>query len=157
MTQPTIVPVGFANTATDYLKVKADKSGNAIMNRTTVSVPTGTTTTTTIGLVPFTSGCLIGLNSSAFASDALGTSVTLSFGVAYATVGDGTDAPTLFSGALTGAAAGGELDLVPSVTNLPYVTTGNGWIIATVGGATTTTTGNIQGQVVLDYFTGGIQ
>lgn len=152
MTSPSIVPTTYQNNATDYLNTKVDKGGRAFFQDEQVSVPSGTTTTTIVGLIPFNAGCKIGVTSSSFFCAALSTSVTLDIGVIYSDNVANTNNQTLFVSASTAAAAGGAIPLVPTATNVPYITTGDGWIVATIGGATTGTTGIIYIQALLDYF-----
>lgn len=151
MTLPTIVPLEYAATATDFLKVKSDRSGAARVYSESVSVPTGTTTTTIVGLIPFNKGLRIDEKSIGAFSGALGTSVTVSIGVVYNDNVANTNNATLYASALTAAAAGGELVMVASAANLGYVTTGDGWVVATIGGATTGTTNPLTIQCVGSY------
>lgn len=157
MTLPSIVPAGFLGTNKDFLKVKVDRSGAAFVNRGQVSVPSGTTTTTIVGLIPFMAGMTLVTGATDLFCEALGTSVTVSIGVVYDDNVANTNVQTLFTNASTAAAAGGVVPITESATNLPYVTTGNGWVVATIGGATTGSTGTIYIQALLDYFNGGIQ
>lgn len=151
MTLPTIVPLKWTGTTTDFLKTKVDRQGVERAQRTTVSVPSGTTTTTLVGLVPFNAGWApTGFR---LYCDALSTSVTASVGVVYNDSTNNTNNATLFVNASTAAAAGGELVYVASATSVDYVTTGDGWLVVTIGGATTGTTGNVQGTV-FGYYDG---
>lgn len=151
MTTPSIIPASFQGNATDYLKTKVERDGSARLQAQTTSVPTGTTTTTIVGLIPFNAGCRILPDGISAAVDALGTSVTMSLGVVYDDNVGNTNNATLFTSASTAAAAGGTLAVVNSATNIPYVTTGNGWLVATIGGATTGTTGNVYIQIAAAY------
>jgi len=157
MTLPTNVPTGFAGTSKDFLKAKVDRSGAAFVNRGQISVPSGTVVTTTFGLIPFQAGMTLVTGATDMFSEALGTSVTVSLGVVYDDNVANTNNQTLFVSASTAAAAGGPVPLVESATNLPYVTTGNGWIVATINGATTGSTGILYIQALCDYFNGGVQ
>lgn len=151
MTTPTILPTQYTGTYKDFLHTKVDKQGVVRCQSTQVSVPTGTTTTTIVGLAPFNAGDRLLVDGSAFACDALGSGVTISLGVVYDDNVNNTNNATLFASALTAAAAGGALAVTNSTANIPYVTTGNGWIAATIGGATTGTTNSIFSQVVTCY------
>lgn len=157
MTLPSIVPTGFAGTSKDFLKVKVDRAGTAFVNRGQVSVPSGTVVTTIVGLIPFQAGMTLVTGATDLFVEALGTSVTLSLGVVYDDNVTNTNNQTLWVNASTVAAAGGVVPIVESATNIPYVTTGNGWIVATINGATTGSTGSVYIQALLDYFNGGIQ
>lgn len=151
MTLPTIVPVEYDGSTNDFLKTKSDKSGAARTYGVSVSVPSGTTTTTIVGLIPFNKGLRIDEKSIGAFSGALGTSVTVSIGVVYNDNTNNTNNATLYASALTAAAAGGELVMVASAANLSYVTTADGWLVATIGGATTGSTGAITLQCVGSY------
>lgn len=157
MTLPSAVPTGFANTSKDFLKTKVDRSGAAFVNRGQISVPSGTVVTTTFGLVPFNAGATIVTGATDLFCEALGTSVTISIGVIYNDNVSFANNQTLFTNASTAAAAGGVVPITESATNLPYVTLGDGWIVATINGATTASTGTVYIQALMDYFNGGLQ
>jgi len=157
MTTPTFLPPGFLGNYRDYLKVKVTKDGAAFVNRGQVSIPAATAVATIAGIVPFNAGMTLVTGATDIVVDALGTGVTLSIGVVYDDNVANTNLPNLFVNASTVAAAGGPVPITESAANLPYVTTGNGWIAATINGAATGTTGNINMQALLDYFSGGIQ
>lgn len=151
MTTPSIIPTIYQGTTKDYLHTKVDRQGVVRCQSTSVSVPTGTTTTTIVGLAPFNAGDRILVDGSAVACGALGTSVTVDLGVVYDDNVTFTNNQTLFASGLTAAAAGGVLVITNSVTNIPYVTLGNGWVVATIGGATTGTTNSIFAQIASCY------
>ena len=153
MTTPSILPVGYAGTSTDYLKTKVDHSGADRSSFGVVSVPTGTTTTTIVGLVPFNKGAR--LTDSYLYSAALGASVTLDLGYVYNDSVANTNKSNAFVAASTTAAAGGSI-----IANTPdvatWTATGDGWIVAVVGGATTGSTGNLSYRTSLNYDVGGL-
>jgi hypothetical protein len=149
MTTPSIVPTKWNGTSTDFLKTKVDRSGASRAQRTTVSVPSGTTVNTIVGLVPFNKGEQI--TGFRLYCDALGTSVTANVGVVYDDNTNNTNNQTLFLSGSTNPAAGGELTFTTSAANSVYVTTDSGWLVATITGATTGSTGNIQGTVFAVY------
>lgn len=151
MTTPSIVPTQFQANSTDYLHTKVDRQGVVRLQRTAVSVPSGTTTTTIVGLAPFNAGECFVVDGMNIAIGALGTSVTVDIGVIYDDNTNNTNNQTLFVSASTTAAAGGNIAITGTATNLAYVTTANGWLVATIGGATTGTTGSITAQVVQAY------
>ena len=140
MTLPTIVPTGFAGDATDFLKVKADKSGAVRRVSGAVSVPASTATDTIIGLFPFNSGMsLTSLGYGVYSADLdSSTNVTLDWGVAYQSTAEGTDNLTLITAASTAPQSGGYV-APTTATWQDYVTTGNGWVVVQVNAATTTT------------------
>ena len=145
MTLPTIVPLKWTGATTDFLKTKVDRQGVERAQRTTVSVPSGTTTTTLVGLVPFNANFAI--TGFKLWCQALGTGVTASLGVVYNDNINNTNNATLYLSASTAAAAGGELAFTASDTNVDYVTTADGWIVVTIGGATTGSTNSIHGTI----------
>lgn len=151
MTAPTIVPTGYQGDYRDYLNVKADKSGAARLSSGSVSVPAATATDTVIGLVPFQAGArfVIGGYSIHCADLDTSTNVTLDVGVAYENTTAGTDALTTYVAASTVPQAGGFVTPT-AVGGLTYVTTGNGWLVAQVNAATTTT-GSITWNIPLVY------
>ena len=151
MTTPNIVPIEYNATSTDYLTVKTDRSGAARVYSVQVSVPSGTVSGQIVGLVAFNKGFRIDEKSIGAFAGALGTSVTASLGVIYDDNTNNTNNQTLYASALTAAAAGGELAATASAANLSYVTTANGWVVLTTGGATTGSTGNINFQCIGSY------
>lgn len=157
MTLPSIVPTGFAATSKDFLKVKVDRSGSAFVNRGVVTVPSGTVVSTIIGLIPFQAGMTLVTGATDIFAAALGASVTGSIGVVYDDNVSFTNNQTLFVNGSSVFAAGGVVPIVESATNLPYVTLGNGWVVLTTAGATTTSAGDVNIQALCDYFNGGVQ
>jgi len=152
MALPTIVPTGFAGDYTDFLKTKDDRSGAVRRVQGEISVPATTATTAIVGLFPFNSGMsfagLGGYNFNVADLDS-STNVTISLGVAYQDTVQGTDALTLITSGSTAPQAGGFV--APTATNwMEFVSTGNGWVVATFGAATTTT-GNITFNIPFAY------
>lgn len=153
MTTPSILPVGYQGTSADFLHTKVDRSGDIRASYGVVSVPSGTTTTTIIGLFPFNTGCRIdGIYT--FCA-ALGTSVTMDLGYVYDDNTNNTNKSNAFLAASTTAAAGGVLS-ENTVDVATWTSTANGWIVAVIGGATTGSTGNISVRVGLVYDVGGM-
>lgn len=152
MTLPTIVPTGFAGDYTDFLRVKADRSGAVRRTSGSVSIPASTATDTVIGLFPFTSGMsLAGLGGyNVYSADLdSSTNVTLDWGVAYQNSTEGTDNYTLITAASTAPQSAGYV--APTTTTWQdYVTTGNGWVVVQVNAATTTT-GSITFNIPFAY------
>lgn len=144
MTQPTILPTGYAGDYTDYLKTKDDRSGAVRRVQGSVSIPASTATDTIIGLFPFNAGMsfagLGGYNLYSADLDS-STNVTLDWGVAYQDTTQGTDNLVLIQTASTAPQAAGYV--VPGVPGTNdwalFVATGNGWVTAQVNAATTTT------------------
>jgi hypothetical protein len=157
MTLPSIVPVGFQATSKDFLKTKVSRGGEAFVNRGVVTIPSGTVSGTIVGLIPVNAGATLVTGATDLAlGTALGASVTLSLGIIYDDNVANTNIANLWANAVTGNTAG-PVAITETITNLPYVTTGNGWIAITTGGATTGTSGDLYIQALMDYFNGGIQ
>lgn len=158
MTTPNIANTRYTNDTSAYRNAKVDRSGAERGEAFTVSVPSGSTVGTIVGLVPFQTGAKFNYGSSIFAN-ALGTSVTVSLGYVYEDNVTFTNAPAGFL-ALTAANTAGT-KLVPNVAAGvawkaidSLVGTGalaNGWIVAVIGGATTGTTADIYGQIDMMY------
>ena len=152
MTQPTILPTGYAGDYTDYLKAKVDHSGAVRRLQGTVSVPASTATDTIIGLFPFQAGMsFAGLGGYDLYSADLdsSTNVTLDFGIAYQNSGEGTDDLDAITSASTAAQAGGFV-APDEIDWMTLVTTGNGWVTVQVNAATTTT-GNLTFNIPFTY------
>lgn len=152
MTTPSIVPTGFAGDDTDYLKTKCDRSGAVRRVQGSVSVPASTATDTIIGLFPFNSGMsLAGLSGYNFYTADLDTStnVTIDLGVVYDNNTDNTNDLDLITSASTAPQAGGFI-APDEIEWMTYVTTANGWVVAQVNAATTTT-GSITFNVPITY------
>jgi len=153
MALPTIVPTGFDGTYKDFLKVKSDRSGAVRRTSGAVSVPGSTAQATIIGLFPFEKGMsFAALNDKSFNVADLdsGTTVTMSLGVAYQNTTEGTDALTMIASGSTAPQAGGYI-AIGGTTWQDYVTTGNGWVVASITAGPTTTTGNITFNVGFAY------
>lgn len=153
MTTPSILPVGYKGDYRDYLMTKVDRSGAERILKNTVSVPSGTTTTTIIGLAPFNKGAELG-QLYAFVA-ALGTSVTIDLGYVYDDNTNNTNKSNAFLAASTVAAAGGLLS-VNTADPCTWTATANGWLVAVIGGATTGSTGILSYRIGFAYDIGGL-
>ncbi len=154
MALPTIVPTGFAGDYTDFLKVKTDRGGDVRRTSGSVSIPAATAQAATVGLFPFTSGMsFAGLGGYNFYVADLdsATTVTISIGVQYQDSGQGTDVLTLVTSASTAAQAGGYIAPTAAALWQDYVTTGNGWVVASITAGPTTTTGALTFNVPFAY------
>lgn len=152
-TFPSIVPTGFQGDATDFSHVKCDRSGAVRRTSGSVSVPAATATAVVIGLYPFNSGMSFsGLGGYNFYVDDLdtGTTVTMSLGVQYQNTTEGTTNLTLIESASTAAQAAGYIPPTLKAWQ-DYVTTGNGWVVASITLGPTTTTGSITFNVPFAY------
>jgi len=147
MTTPSIVPTNRTGTYRDYLQTKVDKSGASRTEATSVSVPSGTTTTTIVGLIPFNKGFRMSVGGTQLAVGALGTSVTIDIGYVYSDNTTYTNDPDAFASGLTVAAAGGLIVFDESVGLGAFTAEADGWVVAVIGGTTTGTTGSIFGQI----------
>jgi hypothetical protein len=154
MTLPSIVPTGYAGNSTDFLRTKVDRSGADRVSFGAVSVPSGTVVTTVIGLIPFNSGARLSSFYAFFA--ALGAGVTVDIGYVYDDNVGNTNKQTAFIAASTIAAAGGALSAVTTVDPCTWTATANGWLVVTIGGATTSSTGNVSYRLGLTYDAGGL-
>jgi hypothetical protein len=140
-TFPGIVPTGFTGTYRDFLLTKTDRSGAVRRVQGSVSIPASTATDTIIGLFPFTAGMsLSGLSGFNLYSADLdsSTNVTLDWGVQYQNTTEGTTDLDLITSASTAPQAGGFV-APDEIDWMTHVTTGNGWVVAQVNAATTTT------------------
>lgn len=152
-TFPSIVPVGFQGDYTDFLKTKVERSGDVRCIRGDVSIPGTTAAAVVIGLFPFNSGMsLVGLGGFNFYSDDLdtGTTVTISLGVQYQNTTEGTTNLTLIESASTAGQASGYIAPTGKLWQ-EYVTTGNGWVVASITAGPTTTTGSLVYNVPICY------
>jgi hypothetical protein len=129
MTTPTVVPTGYANDATDFLKVKRDPSGAVRIVDCSVTVPTATAVGAFVGLVPFNAGAKFIVSDKSFHItdiDAEDDS-TVNVGIIYADTDEGADDVDAFVAASTAGQGGGFISLT-NVAGLTYVTTGKGWL-----------------------------
>jgi len=153
MALPTIVPTGFQGDYTDFFQTKVDRDGCVRRAQGSVSIPAATAAATIVGMFPFNAGMsfagLGGFNVHCADLDTA-TSVTLNVGVAYQSVSEGTDDLDLITSLSTAPQAGGFV--APDETTwMDYVTTGNGWVVVSPAGATTTTTGSVTFNIPFAY------
>lgn len=150
LSYPSIVPTGYAAGPTDFLKAKIDRSGAVRQQYTTVTVPSGTTTTTVVGLVPFRKGfSLCHGGTQLYVANIGDGSSTLDIGYTYEDSANTSD-PDAFASAITSSQAGGLITL-DEFAGLTWSAVGDGWITVTIGGSTTDASGAIQGQVASTY------
>lgn len=151
MTTPSIVPTKYAATVTDFLKAKIDRSGALRTEYVTVSVPSGTTASTVIGLVPFRKGARFVRGASSVYLENIGDgSFTADIGYVYDDNTTYTNVPKAFADADTAGRTGGYATL-SALAGLSWVAAADGWIAVTTGGSTTDATATIQAQVTLAY------
>lgn len=152
MTTPAIVPAQYNATATDYLKVKQDRSGAARMCVGAVSVPSGTAATAIVGLVPFNRGARFHIDSnSVYVADIGAGTTTISLGYVYDDNVTYTNNQTAFASASTAIQAGGFVSLTAGAAGLQFVAQANGWLVATINTAATDATGDITFNLIESY------
>ena len=143
MTTPSIVPLQYDKSARDYLKVKDDRSGAARTYGGTVSVPSGTTATTIVGLVPFNKGARFTIGSTSVACGNFGgASTTVDLGYVYDLNGTFTNDVDAWASAATAPQSGGFIS-IDEVAGLSFVAEGDGWIAITINTETTDATSTI--------------
>lgn len=158
MTAPALYPTSFGvNTSTagaapgPFLKTPVLRDGGSFTIETSVIIPTGTTTGTLAGLVPFESGARLNYSTRVYTPDLdTGSSVTASIGYIYDDSTNNTNNLTAFVTASTLTQAGGFITMSEQ-TGFQYVTVGNGWIVLQILGGTTTTSGTVQAEINLSY------
>lgn len=139
MTTPTIYPTGYAGDATDYLHAKVDRSGAVRMVTGSVSVPALTATDTIIGLMPFQKGAKLGYGARVYTADLdSSTNVTLDIGYVFDDNATYTNVLDAFVAASTAPQSGGMIEMTASA-GMTFSAGANGWIVAQVNAATTTT------------------
>lgn len=152
MTLPTIYPTQYDGTTNDFLKVKADKSGAARIVADSVSVASGTASTTIIGLFPFNKGARVHFdNSSIYVPDIGAGSTTISIGYVYNDNTTYSNNQTAWASASTAIQAGGFVSMTAGASGLNFVAAADGWVAATINTAATDATGSISFQAMLAY------
>ncbi|MDP9195209.1 MAG: hypothetical protein M3O22_00295 [Pseudomonadota bacterium] len=151
MTTPSIVPTKYAGDDGDFLIAKIDRSGALRMEYVSVSVPSGTATSTVVGLVPFRKGARFIQGATQLYVENIGDgSFTFNVGYVYDDNTTYTNDDDAFASALTTGQAGGLITF-DEHAGLSWVADADGWIVATTGGSTTDNTGVIKGQACLAY------
>lgn len=154
MTLPSIVPVGYSGTTNDFLHTKVERDGTERASFGVVTIPSGTATTTIIGLMPFNVGCR--LQDLYVFLGAFGTSVTMNIGYVYNDNVNNTDKSNAFISGSTTATAGGLIPNALTIDAATWMSTSDGWIVAVIAGATTVSTANISYQISTCYDVGGL-
>jgi hypothetical protein len=149
MTTIAIVPTGYKNDSTDFLRVKCDKSGAARVVAGTVSVPSGTAADAIVGLVPFRKGARFHIGSRSVHCGNFGAaSTTVNLGVVYAD--STTDDVDAFASLSTAAQSGGFID-VDETSGMTTVTQADGWLVVQLVAAAADATADITFQVIVAY------
>jgi hypothetical protein len=149
MTTIAIVPTGYVNNSTDFLRVKCDRSGAVRNVAGTVSVPSGTAADAFVGLVPFRKGArfVIGDKSVHCGNFGAGTT-TVNLGVVYAD--STTDDVDAFASLSTAAQSGGFIT-VDEIEGMTLNTPTDGWLAVQLVAAAADATANITFNVGVVY------
>jgi len=151
MTLPTIVSTKYNNDSSAFRLCKAQREGQETMEYFTVSVPTGTVITSTVGLVPFRAGARFNYNS-VIRNGALGGTATATLGYIYDDNINNTNNQTAFiTTPVAVSTAGATLSGSNVDAGMGWKATGDGWIVVTIQGTTTGTTNPISGQITMTY------
>lgn len=148
MTLPTIVPVEYQATSTDFLKVKVERNGCSRLYDGQISIPATTAALSTVGLVPFNKGAQFHIDANSIYLDDLdtGTTVTVSVGWIY---DDSTNNTNNLTGITSTSTIGQTAGFIApnQLTAMTFRATANGWIVLQLLTGPTTTTGNVQFQI----------
>lgn len=151
MTLPSIVPTGRKGDYRDFLQTKCNRDGDPRVQGFTTTIPASTVVTTIAGFVPFNKGARLVYSGSQVATSGLGASVTVDLGYVYFDNVTYTNDPDAFGSAVAAASAG-AVNFDEPVTGISWVAEADGWIVATISGATTTATPQtLIGQIELAY------
>ena len=157
LTLPTLYPAGYAGDKTDFQKCKMDRSGAARIQRFKVSIPSGTASSTLVGLIPFNKGMELSiLGSYVAANTALdtGSTITIDVGYTYYDSTLGTSNAVAFASAVTTwqSSALTALTLINGPETVgQFKAAADGWVTLTVHTGPTTTTGDVFGQFLISY------
>lgn len=128
MTTPSVLPTVYAGTATDFLKVKQDKSGAARIVSGSVSVPSGTAANAYVGLVPFVKGARFTIgDKSVYCGNFGAGTTTVNLGYVYEDNVTFTNDVDAWASLSTAAQSGGFIT-VDEAEGISFVAAGNGWI-----------------------------
>ncbi len=150
MTTLAIVPTGYSNTYRDFLNAPGvDRAGSVRNVRGTVSVTSGTTANSYVGLVPFQAGAsfIIGDKSVHCGNFGAGTT-TVNLGVVYSD--STTDDPDAFASLSTAAQSGGWIS-IDEIEGMTLVTPTSGWLVVQLIAADADATANITFNVGVVY------
>lgn len=155
MTLPAIVPTGYTGTVADFLHVKADRSGAVRCNSVTLSIPAGTLSTATIGLIPFNVGAKIASSEIYVDQTDTTSAVSLQIGVLYNT--NTANNSTIYYSSTTLPQAGGFIPTASkNSAGVGYITLDSGWYVLQFTGASTNKLGNIKAVINVAYDISGI-
>lgn len=129
MTTPSVLPTQYAGTSTDFLKVKQDKSGAARVVAGSVTVPSGTTANSYVGLVPFVKGARFTIgDTSVYCGNFGAGTTTVNLGYVYDDNTTYTNNPDAWA-SLSAAAQSGGFITVDELDGLSFVSEANGWVV----------------------------
>jgi hypothetical protein len=151
MTTPTVLPTQYAGTYKDFLKVKTDRSGAARVVAGTVSVPSGTTANSYVGLVPFVKGArfVIG-DKSVYCNNFGAGTTTINLGYVYDDNVTYTNDVDAWASLSTAAQSGGFIT-VDEKEGASFVAAANGWVTAQLIAADADATADIAFNFVEAY------
>lgn len=143
---PKIVPTGYAGDITDFLRTKVDRQGVPRLITGQVSVTSGTTIGTIIGLAPFNKGAKLVTGGSQVFTPQLdtGTGLTFSLGYLYsdsssAGANAASNTSAYASGSTVAQLSTGGLIPINQSTGMTVDLQGDGWIVLQTGTASTAT------------------
>jgi hypothetical protein len=149
---PKLVPSGYAGDYTDFFRTKVDREGAVRLITGTISVTSGTTIGSYIGLAPFNKGAKLAAGASQIYSPILdsGTGLTYSVGYLYTDSSSAGANAASNSSAYSSSDSHGQVGGYISFTNstlgstggaigLPNTAAGDGWFVVQVGTASTPT------------------
>lgn len=151
MTLPTVYPAPYQGTTLDFLKVKCDRDGCARLVQDSVSVPSGTTANSYVGLVPFNKGARFQINDKSIYADNFGAgSTTLNVGYIYSDNTTYTNDVDAWASLSTAAQSGGFIT-VDERQGLSFVAEADGWLAVQLIAADADATASIYFQVSVSY------
>lgn len=143
MTLPTVYPVEYDGTTKDFLKVKSDRSGATRTYCGAVSVPSGTTANSYVGLVPFNKGARFSISDKSIYAGNFGAgTTTLNVGYIYSDNVTYTNDVDAWASLSTAPQSGGFVT-VDEKEGLSFVAAADGWIAAQVIAADADATADI--------------
>ncbi len=149
MTTIAIVPTGYKNDSTDFLRVKCDRSGAVRNVAGTVSVTSGTAADAFVGLVPFRKGARFVIGDKSVHCGNFGAGpTTVNLGVVYAD--STTDDVDAFASLSTAAQSGGFIT-VDEIEGMTLTTPTDGWLAVQLVAAAADATANITFNVGVVY------
>jgi hypothetical protein len=143
MTLPTVFPTQYQGTATDFLKVKVDKSGAARTYAGTVTIASGAAATTIVGLVAFNKGARFTIgDKSVYCSNFGAATTTVDLGYIYNDNVTYTNNVDAWASAATAPQAGGFIT-VDEPEGVSFVAEADGWVAITINTAAADANGTI--------------